>query len=131
MQFSKLTIAIAALGMVAGVVPVSSAIAQERGGQHGGGGGGQHAGGGEHGGGEHQGGGDRGGGGHQGDGRQGGGYNRGGNYGHGYGYGGAGFALGAILGYYGGHPYYCRHHRHWRWSNRLQTYVYYNNGGYC
>ena len=42
----------------------------------------------------------------------------------------AGVALGAALGYYGGHPYYCRHHHHWRWSYRLGRYVYdYRN--YC
>jgi hypothetical protein len=40
-------------------------------------------------------------------------------------------ALGAILGYYAGHPYYCHHHRHWRWSNYYGRYVYYNGGGYC
>jgi hypothetical protein len=41
-----------------------------------------------------------------------------------------GLALGAALGYYSGHPYYCRNHRHWRWSPYYQRYVYYN-GGYC
>ena len=37
---------------------------------------------------------------------------------------------GAALGSYGGRPYYCRHHHHWRWSHRLGRYVYdYRN--YC
>jgi hypothetical protein len=55
----------------------------------------------------------------------------------GYGYRGnnagaliGGLALGAALGYYAGRPYYCRNHRHWRWSAYYQRYVYYN-GGYC
>jgi hypothetical protein len=41
-----------------------------------------------------------------------------------------GLALGAALGYYSGHPYYCRNHRHWRWNPYYHRYVYYN-GGYC
>ena len=56
----------------------------------------------------------------------------------GYGYNGynnngaliAGLALGAALGYYAGHPYYCRHHHHWRWSRYYQRYVYVYDG-YC
>ena len=43
--------------------------------------------------------------------------------------GGSGYGI--IIGYYGGHPYYCRNHRHWRWSNRMQRYVYSNRGGWC
>jgi hypothetical protein len=39
-------------------------------------------------------------------------------------------ALGAALGYYAGHPYYCRHHHHWRWSPYYQRYVYVYDG-YC
>jgi len=65
----------------------------------------------------------------------GGGYYRGGG---GYGYRGggggglvAGLALGAALGYYAGHPYYCRDHRHWRWNPYYGRYVYYYGGGYC
>jgi len=42
----------------------------------------------------------------------------------------AGLALGAALGNYGGHPYYCREHRHWRWNARYRRYAYYN-GGRC
>ena len=34
-----------------------------------------------------------------------------------------GVALGAVLGTYAGHPYYCRDHHHWRWSNRQHRYV--------
>ena len=34
-----------------------------------------------------------------------------------------GLALGAALGSYAGHPYYCRNHHHWRWSARLHRYV--------
>ena len=34
-----------------------------------------------------------------------------------------GIALGAALGSYAGHPYYCRDHHHWRWSNRQHRYV--------
>jgi hypothetical protein len=60
----------------------------------------------------------------------GGGHGGGGGYrGHGGGGGGigafgAGIVLGAVLGNYAGHPYYCRGHHHWRWSNRRQEYVY-------
>jgi hypothetical protein len=42
-----------------------------------------------------------------------------------------GLALGVALGTYGGRPYYCRHHHHWRWSHRRHAYVYDYNGGYC
>ncbi len=113
MGYQNLTMTLAALGLAMALVPASTAMAQGHGGQHGGGGG--HSGG--------QGGGGHGGGGH------GGGYG-GGGYGGG-GYGGVGFGLGAILGYYAGRPYYCRHHRHWRWSNHQQRYVYYNGYGAC
>ncbi len=34
-----------------------------------------------------------------------------------------GLALGAALGVYAGHPYYCRQHHHWRWSRRRHRYV--------
>jgi hypothetical protein len=59
-----------------------------------------------------------------------GGHGGGGSYrghgggGNGIGAFGAGIVLGAVLGNYAGHPYYCRGHHHWRWSNRRQEYVY-------
>jgi hypothetical protein len=43
-----------------------------------------------------------------------------------------GLALGAALGSYAGHPYYCRNHHHWRWSIRLHRYVAVTSRGhYC
>ena len=118
--------------------------------QHDHGGGGDH-GGGDHGGGGQGGGGFHGGDGHGGD-RGGtfhGGYGGGGHGGYGggdfhgdrgfggrpiyhgyggYGYGGFGgyagpFAVGPLLGYYEGRPYYCYHRHHWRWSPRFGRYV--------
>lgn len=126
MHFRKLTMAVATLGLGFFALPVTS-MAQHDNGQHGGGGrdGGPSGG--------HQGGGDRGGNDHGGD--HGGDRGRGGYGGDrgrgGYGGGGAGFGMGVMLGYYAGHPYYCRHHRHWRWSNRRQAYVYVYRNGSC
>jgi len=117
-----LTAAMAALVFIGATAPAVGALAAD----HQGGGGGGHAAAAGHAGG-HSAGGYRGGGG--------GGYYRGGG---GYGYRGggggglvAGLALGAALGYYAGHPYYCRDHRHWRWNPYYGRYVYYYGGGYC
>jgi len=116
------TAAVAALSLVTAVAPAMDAMAQ---GHHSGGGGGHSGGGGGRGGGG--GGGFRGGGGggYRGGG---GGYRGGGGYGAGALIGG--LALGTALGYYAGRPYYCRHHRHWRWSPYYHRYSYYD-GGYC
>jgi opacity protein-like surface antigen len=38
---------------------------------------------------------------------------------------------GAVLGYDGRYPHYCRNHRHWRWNARRHAYVYSYRGGYC
>ena len=125
--------------------PVAMAQEGEHGGGHPGGGeshgdhGGYHAGGDAHAGQSGYRGGDHGygGGGYRGGddhGDRGGGYHGGGFGGpvyHGYGryaYGGypgyAGpFAVGAILGYYEGRPYYCYHRRHFRWSPYAHRYV--------
>jgi hypothetical protein len=131
MTSRTLTAAIAALTLFGAAAPAIDASAQDH---HGGG---EHHGGGGGGGGDHHGGGGGGGfgGGYHGGGGYGGGYHGGGGYGGGYRDGGdggvlAGLALGAALGYYAGHPYYCREHRHWRWSRRYHHYVYYD-GGYC
>ncbi len=76
--------------------------------------------------------------GHRDRGKQGGGYGggyRGGSYGYRHGYRNDGLVhgimLGAAIGSYGGRPYYCRHHRHWRWNRRWHRYVYFPRGGYC
>ena len=123
MSIRKLKIVLTAIGLAV-ALSASGAIAQDHGGgEHGGG----HDGGGGHAGAQHEGGGAHG----RAEGFQGG---RGGDhdgFGHDHGGGGGGFLLGAILGYYGGHPYYCRNHRHWRWSNHQQRYVYYTRGGAC
>lgn len=37
---------------------------------------------------------------------------------------------GAVLGYDGRYPSYCRNHRHWRWSARRHGYVF-TRGAYC
>ncbi len=107
-----------------------------QGGSQGRGGAGGYQGGGGRGGG-YQGGGSQGrggAGGYQGGGGHGGerGYGGSGYGGRGYGYGGvgAGVALGAALGSYAGHPYYCRHHHHWRWNPYAHRYVSWS-GGYC
>lgn len=109
------TAAVAALTLLGAAAPSVSALAQ-----HPKGAGGSHTAGGSHGGG----GGTHTaavGGGHGGGGGGGRGYRGGGG---GAGAFGAGILLGAVLGTYGGHPYYCREHHHWRWSNRRQAYVY-------
>ena len=109
------TAAVAALTLLGAAAPSVSALAQ-----HPKGAGGSHTAGGSHGGG----GGTHTaavGGGHGGGGGGGRGYRGGGG---GAGAVGAGILLGAVLGTYGGHPYYCREHHHWRWSNRRQAYVY-------
>jgi len=113
------TAAVAALSLVTAVAPAMDAVAQ---GHHNTGGGGHSSGGGGGGGGRGGGGG----------GYHGGGGYRGGRGGGGFGAGAliGGLALGAALGSYAGHPYYCRNHRHWRWSPYYRRYVYYN-GGYC
>ena len=111
-----LTAAVAALSLGVAMAPAVDAFAQN------------HHGGGGHGGGGHSGGG------HGGYHGGGGGYHGGGyHHGGGYGAGGAllaGIAVGSALGYYGGHPYYCRDHHHWRWSHRLGRYVY-DYRAYC
>jgi len=117
MKFKNILLTLAALGLSGTVLAASPAMAQEHGGRHGSGGG--------HAGGDNRGGGHGGGGNHAHDGHSGGG-DRGGR-----GYRGGHPEWGGALGYYAGYPWYCREHRHWRWSNRRQAYVYSTRGGYC
>jgi hypothetical protein len=110
MQSRTLTMFLVMLGLVAGAMPASSALAQDR-----------HQGPGQHNGGQHDGGDRHAGGPRHGDrGRHGAGpywRNR-------HDARGPGFGLGIVIGTYGGRPFYCRNHRHWRWNYRLQRYVY-------
>ncbi len=119
MDVRKMFVTLSALGLAAGVLPVAPAVAQHQSEAHGGGGGGHGGGGQMHGGG---------GGGHGGGGQM---HGYRGGHGYGGGYGGARAGWGRGFGYYAGYPWYCREHRHWRWSRRLQTYVYWTGGGYC
>ncbi len=127
MHWHRWTITLGALSLIALAVPVTTALAQHDRQQHGG---------------EDRGGADRGGADRGGDDRGGGDRGRRDWGGHRHGGGGrgdqgfrgggaGGFAFGAMLGYYGGRPYYCRNHRHWRWSHRLQRYVYSTRSAYC
>jgi opacity protein-like surface antigen len=102
MNFKKLILAAAALGLAGAVVP---AVAQEQ--QHGDNrNGGQHDGQDWHGGDRHD------------------------NGQHGYRRNGHP-EWGVVLGYDGSYPHYCRNHRHWRWNARRHAYVYSYRGGYC
>lgn len=111
MHFKNMVIALAALGLVGTGLAATPAMAQEH--RDGDRRGGEHAGENDHRERDHR----------QWDHRGGEGYR---NY-----RGGRHPEWGGVLGYYGGYPWYCRQHRHWRWSVRRQAYVYSIRSGYC
>ncbi|WP_353226534.1 hypothetical protein [Novosphingobium sp.] len=126
-RFTKWAIALAALGLTCGGLSAAPAMAQQQGDGHPGGGQDHRDNGRGHDNGRGP------------DHNRGRGPDRGGDrgFGHrgfdnrGFDNRGRGFAFGVVLGTYGGRPYYCRNHRHWRWSNRQQRYVYATRRAYC